>query len=37
LKTAIKILVVILLAAAAIAVIHHLPNLESLMRKIHGH
>jgi hypothetical protein len=37
LKTAIKILVVILLAAAVLAAIHHLPNFQGLMREIHGH
>jgi hypothetical protein len=35
-KITIKILVIILLAAAAVAVIHHLPNFQSLMREIHG-
>jgi len=37
LKIAIKILVIILLAAEALAAIHHLPNFQSLMREIHGH
>jgi hypothetical protein len=36
LKIAIKILVIILLAAGAPALIHHLPNFQSLMHKIHG-
>jgi hypothetical protein len=33
---AIKILAFALLVAAAVVVIHHLPNFEGVMRKIHG-
>jgi hypothetical protein len=35
-KKAIKILVVILVAAAIAIIIHRLPGFESLMREIHG-
>jgi hypothetical protein len=35
-KTTIKIAIAILVIAAAVIMVHHLPNLEVLMRKIHG-
>jgi hypothetical protein len=33
---AIKIIVVALIVAVIVLTIHHFPNFESLMRKIHG-
>jgi hypothetical protein len=35
-KKTIKILVVVLIVGVIGVVIHHLPNFEGLMRKIHG-
>jgi hypothetical protein len=32
----IKIVVIVLLAASAIVLAHHLPDFEGLMRRIHG-
>jgi hypothetical protein len=33
---AIKIVIVILVAASLLILVHHLPTFEGLMRKIHG-
>jgi hypothetical protein len=35
-KKIIKIVVVVLIVAVVVVVIHHLPNFETLVRKIHG-
>jgi len=35
-KNAVKILAVVLVAAAAVVLLHHLPSFEHLMRQIHG-